>query len=120
MERQEFLKGYSELVWKMWEVNGELKSRLLAEPAAVVKEFGLDPGDASLNIITDIADEGSLDDQVRMWNEGLSSGSIDLYVPLEKPADLSDIELSDADLEAVAGGAGDCCCSCSSPCCSCS
>jgi len=72
------------------------------------------------NIITDIAEEGSLDDQVRMWNEGLSTGSINLYVPLEKPADLSDIELSDADLEAVAGGAGDCCCSCSSPCCSCS
>ncbi|NIS80075.1 MAG: hypothetical protein GTO14_07675 [Anaerolineales bacterium] len=120
MDRQEFLKGYSDLVWNMWETDGQLKDRLLNEPVAVLKEFGLDPGGASLNIITEIVEEGSLDDQVRMWNEGLSTGSIDLYVPLEKPADLSDIELSDADLEAVAGGAGDCCCSCSSPCCSCS
>ena len=88
----------------------------MSEPEAVCKEAGLDAGSAKVNVITDTKDEGTLDDQIELWEKGKEMGSIDLYVPLQKPEDLSDMDLSDEDLEAVAGG-GDCCCTCTPSCC---
>ena len=119
MERKEFLKAYGKMVWDLWEKDGKLKDRLLSKPEGVFKEYGLDPGKATVHVVTAMKKEGTADDQVKLWNEGTKTGNIVVYVPLEKGAGLADYQLSDADLEAVSGGSGDCCCSCSSPCCCC-
>lgn len=117
MEKEVFMKAYSSVLRKVWSGDDAYKNRLLAEPAAVLKEAGLDAGGAKINLITKVTAEGTLDDQVRLWNEGVTSGKVDLYFPLEQPEDMEDADLSDAELENVAGG-GDCCCTCT-PCCCC-
>ena len=114
----EFVINYAAILKEAWTGGEEFKQRLMAEPAQVVKEFGLDPGDAKISIITEIRGEGTVDDQVRLWQEGKAAGSIDFYVPLEEPVDLDDVELSDEMLEMVAGG-GCTCCSCPCSCCCC-
>lgn len=118
MEKEAFMKAYAGVLRKVWNSDDEsFKNRLLAAPDVVLKEEGLDPHGAKVNVITQITADGTLDDQVQLWNEGLKSGKIDLYVPLKQPEDIEDQDLTDAELESVAGG-GDCCCTCS-PCCCC-
>ena len=117
MEKEAFMKAYSNVLRKVWSGDEDFKQKLLADPNAVLKSEGLDPGSAKVNIITSIQSEGTLDDQVRLWNEGLKGGNIDLYVPLEEPEDVEDADLTDTELEDVAGGGG-CCCTCT-PCCCC-
>jgi hypothetical protein len=117
MEKEVFMKAYSSVLRKVWSGDEDYKKKLLSNPSAVLKDAGLDPGTAKVNIITKITREGTLDDQLRLWEEGLKSGAIDLYVPLEQPEAVEDVDLTDAELESVAGG-GDCCCTCT-PCCCC-
>ncbi|WP_028581763.1 hypothetical protein [Desulfogranum japonicum] len=117
MEKDDFMKKYGAVMRKVWGEDGEaFMAKLKASPEAVLKGEGLDPGSAKVNIITE-TEEGTLDDQVKLWNDGLKSGQIDLYIPEAKPEITDDSDLSDADLAEVAGG-GDCCCTCT-PCCSC-
>ncbi len=116
MEKETFMKKYGAVLRKVWGDSGEAYfERLKASPESMLKIEGLDPGTAKVTIKTETL-EGTLDDQVRLWNDGLKSGSIDLYIPANKPDGADDSDLSDADLAAVAGG-GDCCCCCT-PCCS--
>ncbi|MDD2605677.1 MAG: hypothetical protein PHF66_12790 [Desulfobacteraceae bacterium] len=117
MEKEVFMKAYSSVLRKVWSGDEDYKKKLLSNPSAVLKDAGLDPGTAKVNIITKITREGTLDDQLRLWEEGLKTGAIDLYVPLEQPEAVEDVDLTDAELESVAGG-GDCCCTCT-PCCCC-
>lgn len=120
-EVSSFVKNYALLLKAVWIGEPDLKERLLAEPEKVVKEYGLDPGQAKVTIITQIQDEGTVEDQMRLWEEGKQKGSIELYVPLSIPEDaFEDMELSDEELEMVAGGGCTCtgCCTCT-PCCCC-
>ncbi|MBN1201273.1 MAG: hypothetical protein JXJ20_05395 [Anaerolineae bacterium] len=116
-----FVKAYAALLKATWTEGEEFQDELLSEPEKVVREFGLNPGDAQINVITEIQEEGTVEDQARLWEEGKKKGSIDLYVPLSVPEGaLDDVELSDEDLEMVAGGGCTCtgCCTCT-PCCCC-
>ncbi len=116
MEKDTFMKKYGAVLRKVWGEGGEAYfAKLTASPEEMLKIEGLDPGTAKVTIKTETL-KGTLDDQVRLWNDGLKSGSIDLYIPTKKPEAADDSDLSDADLAAVAGG-GDCCCCCT-PCCS--
>ncbi|NLG48557.1 MAG: hypothetical protein GX552_00430 [Chloroflexi bacterium] len=116
-ERTQFVTKYGQLLSQAWSEDGKFIAALKADPSKVLLEFGLDPQGAQINIITTIQEDGSLEDQIRLWEEGKTKGAIDLYIPLEQPAELSEVELSDEELEAVAGGAA-CSCTCT-PCCSC-
>ena len=101
----------------------ELKSiavALQADPAKVLKEFGLDPEGAQVTIEAPgtPGPTATADSAVKLWNDGKKAGKIRFIYPEEPPQDLKTAVLSDLDLEAVAGGwsVGSCCCT---PCCSC-
>ncbi len=117
----EFVMKYAEILKETWTDGEDFKQRLLTEPEKVVKDFGLDPGTAKVTIITEVVAEGTIEDQIRLWEEGKVSGHINLYVPFQPPEDaFANMELTDDELEMVAGGGCCCagCCTCT-PCCSC-
>ena len=122
VDRREFTMAYARILGRVWKEEDDFKAGLLANPEETLKAEGLDPQDAKVSIITEIKEQGTLDDQIRLWEEGLSSGSIDLYIPTAPPKDaFEDVELTEEELELVAGGG---CCTCSAcctctPCCSC-
>ena len=115
-----FVQGYASLLKAVWMGGEDIRQSLLANPKPVLHAHGLDAGTAQVKIITQVQKEGSVEDQVRLWEEGKKKGAIDLYVPFTMPKDaFDDVELSDEDLEMVAGGGCcSCCCTCT-PCCSC-
>lgn len=110
-----FLAAYGDFLVKSWS-DADLQARFKGDPKGVLAEFGLDAGDASVEVMAP-ADQGhpdaSPESAVQLWNDGLESGNIHFYYP-ESPPRGETMELSDADLEAVAGG-GDVNCSCT-PC----
>ncbi len=113
-ERSQFVGAYTKLLTNAWS-DEAFMNRLKANPAAVLGEVGLTvPAGASITI-SDSQGEGSLDEQVRLWEDGSKSGSITLYVPTVPQIDTA--ELSETELEGVAGGSTYCCCC--SPCCTC-
>jgi len=118
METEKFLRSYGEVLVRTWG-DEELKSRFKADPAIVLKEFGLDPGTAKVILKAPSKDPDpeicTPESQVKLWNQGLKDGEIQFYYPEEMPEGAEGQELGFAELEAVSGGAG-CCCS---PCCSC-
>jgi len=114
-ERSQFVGGYTKLLTNSWS-DEAFKKRLLADPVRVLEEVGLSvPAGTSVDI-RDSQGQGDLDDQVKLWEEGLHSGKITLYVPDAPAIDTS--ELSESELEGVAGGSDSYCCCCS-PCCTC-
>ena len=115
-----FVEGYAALLKAVWIEGEPIQQKLLADPKPVLQSYGLDAGSAKVKIITEVKAEGTVDDQIRLWEEGKQKGAIDLYVPFNMPKDaFDDVELSDEDLEMVAGGGCcSCCCTCT-PCCSC-
>jgi hypothetical protein len=113
-DRSTFVAGYTKVLANAWS-DDEFRERLKSEPKAALAEHGLDvPDDASITIVTEIAGEANLDEQVELWEQGTTSGSYRLYVPDEPQVSTS--ELSESELETVAGGTTYCCCC--SPCCS--
>ncbi|HPY74224.1 MAG: hypothetical protein KBC30_03085 [Planctomycetes bacterium] len=116
---EKFLQIYGNLLVQTWG-DAELKARFMNNPAEVLKEFGLDAGNATIELISpqeEATPECTPESQVKMWNEGLQSGKIQFVYPENPPEGISG-ELSEEQLEAVAGGwsVGSCCCT---PCCSC-
>lgn len=117
MDRQEFVKGYTKVLTSAWSDEG-FAARLNEDPSAVLGESGLEvPSGALVEIVSSTAGDGDLDDQFRIWEEGLSSNSLKLYVPEVPQVETG--ELSDAELETVAGAGDVTVCCCCSPCCCC-
>jgi hypothetical protein len=114
-ERSQFVGGYTKLLTNAWS-DEAFKKRLLADPVRVLEEVGLSVPAGTTVDIEDSKGEGNLDDQVKLWEEGSKAGKITLYVPDAPAVDTS--ELSESELEGVAGGADSYCCCCS-PCCTC-
>jgi hypothetical protein len=116
MDRSTFVKGYTKILTNAWSDEG-FKERLNGDPKSVLGEFGLSvPATATVEIVSNKAGEGSLDDQVEIWEKGESSGTYTLYVP-EVPQ-VEEGELSESELDAVSGAGDEYCCCCS-PCCTC-
>lgn len=117
MQREEFVSNYAKVLTNAWS-DEAFAQRLSSNPQAVLTENGLPvAADADVEIIRNTQGEGDLDEQVRLWEQGESTGHYKLYVPATPQ--IEEGELSEAELEGVAG-AGDtsvtvcCCCS---PCC---
>jgi hypothetical protein len=117
-----FLHIYGEFLVQAWG-NAALKNRFLKDPETVLKAFGLDPEGAKINIIRPgsknvPASQCTPESQVKLWNDGKRKGTIDFVFPEDPPAEIAGHELTDQELQAVAGGAGYYCCCCT-PCCCC-
>ena len=113
--RSQFVGNYTKLLTHAWS-DEDFAGRLRSEPKQVLDEVGFTvPSSASVEIL-DSQGEGSLDKQVALWEQGIASGEIKLYVP--KVPQVETAELSESELEGVAGGDTTYCCCCS-PCCTC-
>ena len=128
LDKSAFVQSYSRVMALSWADEDYMK-RLIAEPRQVLSEAGIaTPESAKVNVITVSPEEqgkGKIEDQIIMWEKGDLTGTYDLLVPL-KPADWSpsNIELSDEQLAAVAGGLEQanalsisCCCTTPCTCC---
>ena len=123
MTEEKFLQAYGELLLNVW-ADEELKARLNAEPASVLKEHGLDPGSATVTVAApDVAndtvpDKARVSTSLQHFSDGVAAGNVVFILPDAPTEDLaSSGELSEAELDAVAGGGMCCCCCC--PCCCC-
>jgi hypothetical protein len=122
ISKDKFLHAYGSLLVMSWG-NPALKKKLKAEPAKVLKEFGLDPEGAQVVLEPPGAPgpQATPESAVRLWNDGKKAGQVRFIYPDEPPEDLKTAVLSDQDLEGIAGGTwydlGSCCCC--TPCCSC-
>jgi len=119
VSKEKFLHIYGTLLVQAWG-SPPLKKRLKETPEKVLKEFGLDPGTAKIKLAAPGPrnEKTTPESQVELWNKGKRSGAITLYFPETPPEGMMNMELSDADLEAVAGGSVVSCCCCT-PCCCC-
>ena len=119
MTDERFLQCYGSLLIATWGDPG-LKTRFKTSPGAVLKEFGLDPEGATINLKNpqDPGPDCTKESQIKMWHDGLQAGKIDFVYPEEPPEGIAGEELSEAELESVAGGVFACCCC--TPCCCCS
>ena len=121
ISEDKFLQIYGNLLVNTWAMP-DLKARFKANPEEVLKEFGLDPGTAKVQLIPPMEHptaECTPQSQVRMWEEGLQSGIIQFVYPDQPPEGAQGMELTFEQLEAVAGGGDACCCCSCTPCCSC-
>ncbi|NCU86361.1 MAG: hypothetical protein EBV58_00965 [Actinobacteria bacterium] len=112
--RTAFVRGYTKVLTNAWSDEAFMK-RLTSKPTETLAEYGLDAGKASVEVVTAMAGAASLDDQISLWESGLASGQVKLYVPTIPQIDTK--ELSEDQLESVSGGDTYCCCCC--PCCTC-
>jgi len=114
-ERSAFVSAYTKVLTAAWSDDGYV-GRLEENPRTALAEQGLElPANATVRIVRAIGGDPDLEAQVALWNAGKETGVYELRVP--SSPQIEDRELSEADLEAVAGGDSYCCCC--SPCCCC-
>ncbi len=118
-ERTQFLNNYTKLLIASWS-DEALSDRLVLDPKSVMAQFGLAvPDDAKVEVVRQIPPDHDKPDeefQVRLWEQGLTTGYYEMHIPETPQIDMS--ELDESELEAVAGGWSISCCSCT-PCCCC-
>jgi hypothetical protein len=113
-ERSKFVGAYTKLLTQAWSDEAFMK-QVRSNPNQALEEVGLSvPAGTKVNI-QDSQGEGNLDEQVSLWEKGIASGEVTLYVPEVPQIDTA--ELSESELAGVAGGDSYCCCC--SPCCTC-
>jgi hypothetical protein len=112
-ERAAFVSFYAKVLTAAWS-DDEYAARLQSDPRAALAEMGFElPAGATVRITREAGGEPDLQAQVVAWEEGAETGRYELWV-LDSPL-IETRELSEADLDSVAGGdAYSCCCS---PCC---
>jgi hypothetical protein len=124
LTQDQFLQRYGNLMVLIWGMPALLE-RFQNEPAAVLKENGLDPGNAKVTLLSPGTPnslgvtDATMESQFRMWTEGKKKGDIPFYYVAKPPEGTGGEPLSDAELMAVAGGGDISCCCCCTPCCSC-
>ncbi|GLW49157.1 hypothetical protein Stsp02_48180 [Streptomyces sp. NBRC 14336] len=115
-QRAEFVNAYTRVLISSWS-DESFAARLQSEPRTALAEAGLElPADAEIVIVTQAPEgheEGNLDVQVGLWEQGLETGRYEFHVPATPAVDAA--ELSEGDLSDVAAGCNYCCC----PCCCC-
>jgi len=119
VSQEKFVQVYGSVLVKTWS-DPEFKKRFKENPGQVLKEFGLDPGDAKVRLLPPRNPDNpnaTRESQADLWNIGLQTGEIQFIYPEDMPEGVT-MELSDEQLQAIAGGDSCCCCSCT-PCCSC-
>jgi hypothetical protein len=114
-ERSKFVGAYAKLLSNAWADDAYMQ-RVRSDPVQALEEVGLSVPSGTKITVSDSKGDGTLDDQIELWEKGISSGDITLYVPEAPKVDTA--ELSEGELEGVAGGADSYCCCCS-PCCTC-
>jgi hypothetical protein len=109
-----FIENYTSVLNQAWS-SDEFVQRLAAQPQTVLAENGLATVmGGTITIERSYGGDPDLNAQVSLWEQGHATGHYVLYVP--HTPQICATELTDADLETVAGGAGDACCCCN-PCC---
>lgn len=115
-ERSAFVSAYTKVLTAAWSDDNYV-NRLEENPRTALAEQGLElPANATVRIVRAIGGDPDLEAQVALWNAGKETGVYELRVP--SSPQIEDRELSEADLEAVAGGDNTYCCCCC-PCCTC-
>jgi hypothetical protein len=125
ISQEQFLQRYGNFMVHSWGMPA-LKTRFKQDPAEVLKEYGMDPGNARVTVMTPetpnqfgITDR-TMESQYRLWLQGKQQGNIPFYYMEEPPEGIGSEALSDEELMAVAGGVSTIhCCCCCTPCCSC-
>lgn len=124
INQDQFLQRYGNTMVHLWGMPALLE-RFKKEPTVVLKEYGLDPGSASITLLSPgMPNELGITDptaesQFKLWTEGKKKGRIPFYFVEQPPEGLGGEAISDSELMAVAGGGDISCCCCCTPCCSC-
>ena len=116
-DRQQFVSAYTQLLAKAWS-DPSYQQELESNPKQALSEVGLDTGSATVDVVTTTSGSGNLDEQVQLYESGVESGTLTLYVPPSPPGEAADVNINQ--LERKGKGDDDvtvCCCCC--PCCTC-
>jgi hypothetical protein len=109
--RAEFVNAYTRVLVTAWS-NEDYAQKLNTNPREALAEAGLNvPADAEIVLVRTIPEgtrDGGLDLQVELYEQGLSTNRFELHIPETPQVDTS--ELSEGDLEGIAAGDVNCCC----------
>lgn len=109
---------WAKITARAWE-DPAYKARLMSNPNPILKEHGLGlPDDYEVTVVEEGTPQAEGVGQYTLTQKTDGSYSVIMRLPA-KPADVSSDELSDKELEAVAGGTSYCCCCSCCPCCTC-
>ena len=112
----QFVHSYSKLLIQAW-TDRTFMARLEAQPAQVLREFGIATSpSATILIVRELADpsSASLKNQVEDWERAEQTGTLTLFVP-QQPQLFQETSSGSEGFEVQDGDA--CCCCC--PCCTC-
>jgi hypothetical protein len=116
VDRQEFVRAYTQVLTKAW-TDPSYRAQVNSDPKQALEEVGLDTGGATVQVVDTTQGAGDLDEQVRLFEQGVESGQVKLYVPDSPPADAEELKGVRLDAEAASDDVTVCCCCC--PCCTC-
>ncbi len=114
-----FMAAYTKILVAAW-TDDDFAARLDSEPAAAIREYGLEVPEGANLVVTRVIPEEhaapSEEGAIAKWEAGAVTGTYVLSVPEIPQVDLD--SLTEEDLLAIAGGWSVSCCSCT-PCCCC-